>query len=125
MKDFIKRRKSLFIVLGVIVLVVLSIISYPIRMDIIYSINDCKFEPGVYEHYDVAVEYLTTNEEIKEQYGEDFRFYLDEMEYWNNLKSEGETEVSFWIKGRRHVTIYLEYQDGEWVVVDIPRKWRH
>ncbi len=130
MKEFFKRRKKLLFGIGIPIVAVGVVLYYiflfPKTLDFIYWLNDRKYEPGVHEYYDVAVEFLTTNEEIKEKYGEDFTFYLMGMEYErNHTKNEGEAEVEFWIKGRRHVRIYLEWQDGEWVVVDRPKKWRH
>lgn len=130
MKKFFQQRKTLLIIVGCIAILVLEIILRPKFLDLVYSINDRQFHehqyvPGLYEYYDVAREYMETSDEMKAKYGEDFTFYLKSMQYnKNHTKNEGEAEVSFWIKGHRHQTIFLEWQEDEWVIVDKPKKWR-
>lgn len=125
MKEFIRRRKNLLIGIACVIVLITQIILFPRYLDFIYFINNREYEPGIYEYYDVAVEHMKTSEEIKERYGEDFTFYLMEMKYTkNHSKNEGDAKVRFWIKGRGHWTVYLEWQDNEWVVVDVPKKWR-
>ena len=125
MNKFFKQHLNLLIVVGIILFSIVGFFLYPKFLDAIYFIHNREYEPGIYEYYDVAVEYMNTSEEMKGKYGEDFTFYLMSMEYTrNHINNEGEAEVTFWIKGRRHETVYLEWQNNEWIVVDLPKKWR-
>lgn len=126
MKDFVKRRKGLFIVLGVILIVIAWIFIYPLYKTVVCAIMDPHYEKGTYIYYDIAIEHMQTSEKLKEKYGEDFVFYFNGMEYeMDHTKNEGEAEVNFWVKGHGPYAVYLEWHDGEWIIVDTPKKWRH
>ena len=124
-KEFIQRRKIVLILIGIVLFSIICFLALPRFLDVFYAIVEPHYEKGVYEYYDVAMEYMQTSEKMKEKYGEDFTFYFVSMKYSRDYtNNEGEAEVDFWIKGRRQQTIYLEWQEDEWVIVDKPKKWR-
>lgn len=113
------KNKKYFILVAIacITLILAMIVIFPKVSEFLISLNQPNYAEGEYPYYDVAVDYIKNDEQIREKYGDDLTLYVVERECtMYESRGEGKAKIRFWIKGRGPITIYLEFENGEWKV---------
>ena len=110
------KNKKVIIIFIVCVVLFLVLVPFAIKLSI--SIHRYIVPEGSVEPRYVARAYMDNNQELIEQFGENYRYYPKDMSWSTNENGVQTSTVIFWIPRHGTYEVYLEYQDGEWVVVD-------